>query len=487
MLCGSQLSELSALENLTKFPHIFEEITSCLPKSGILALTESSKTLNDFISNSSKALKRIMVLFPSIDALKDGRYNFPVVRKYSKWRFDQGIPDEHLEMAAKFLARYAQHIKLIRFDAGKEKEDDAEKEKISKQLLEKILGLVYKNVEVLIVNGIVPRPEAGYGTIKCFTLPKLKKLYLFDGDSLCLAPYLFKMCSLKTLVIMKTHRSSLMNMRLKELLMTQDSLESLNIHCADGLFNNDQMAKMNFKLKKLCIGTFENTFAKPLCAQFMALHRDTLTELRLLYNLYSDLAFEGLPNIKYLELQVCNLHGSRNTWAQVEKLKMSQLIKLSIHVMLPNFENRFQNVTEIELHCFDINYDFLAPKPKVKILKLNCCCLRSNLTCSNLNVLHLNENLANHEIRVTRNFIWNSNNLKELVVKRQKYLPFLCTFLQRDDTNLNLLKVVGKPFMPDVNPVLHRVINENRSKIKDLIVIEKEDPVILPTGTIVVN
>jgi hypothetical protein len=176
--------------------------------------------------------------------------------------------------------------------------------------------------------------------------------------------------------------------------------------------------------------------------------------------------FKEFHNIKFASF--------RHSIAPID-ITMSSVEKLTITFVfsLQSFEKAFPNAKEIILEYCTIQHDFLVELPNVEKLSLVGCEISSILTCTNLKILHMKHFSFSPRGNNKLNGI---NQLKELVVKYGKDdQEVIAKFLELNNTNLHRLKLIGKNYMPNKNPTLHQIINQNRHKIKHLTIEEAEE------------
>jgi hypothetical protein len=246
----------------------------------------------------------------------------------------------------------------------------------------------------------------------------------------------------------------------------QNDLENLILHRAHDLFDGIETAEIGFKLKSLSLfGPSYDGSSYDRCSNFFSLHKDSLEEI-VLSSGQSLAIFQEFTNIKQVSLRYSTMPLN---------ITLPSVEKLTIYGVHPfqneSFGNAFPNTKEIHIESCTIERDFLVELPKVQKLSLVKCSLASELTCSNLRILRI-DNLYSQ----VGNKLSGLNQLKELVVKNGKDDQGLIKkFLELNDTNLHRLKLIGKSYTANGNPVLRQVIDENRHKIKYLTIKEKEE------------
>lgn len=194
---------------------------------------------------------------------------------------------------------------------------------------------------------------------------------------------------------------------LKEFLTTQKNLEHLSLQVGN-LFQNDEMTKMNFKLKSL-----------------------------------------------WMEGRVCAIVVGRS---------ISYVLNNN-HVNFINCHK--ESLITLKLRRCTIEQDFLVGLPKVEKFCLDYCNVSVSLTCSKLKSLEMFDVLIGSDV----DFNWDNNQLKELVIYSEIYEHELIeNFIQRADVNLDRLELVsrsGRRYQTGSNyQALRNVIDENRHKIQ---------------------
>jgi hypothetical protein len=298
------------------------------------------------------------------------------------------------------------------------------------------------------------------------SLPTLKKLHL-DISALKLLKVI-ENCKLLLLSISYGQYESNIpkidaRKLIKNFLKGQNDLENLILHRdADDLFDGIEIAEMSFKLKSLSLTGPSNDESS--ISNFFNLHKDSLEEIETDRNNSLEL-FQEFNNIKHVSFRYSTT-PMNITLPSVQKITFQSWYRLQNEA----FGKAFPNVKEIHIDSCTIRYDFLAELPKVEKLSIVGCELLSNLTCTNLRILRIDKLYSQ-----VGNKLNGFNQLKELVVKNGKDdLEVITNFLELNDNNLHRLKLIGKNYMPNKNPTLHRIINQNRHKIKYLTIRENE-------------
>ncbi len=423
------LPTLSAFETLPD--HVLELTLSYVSKKDILALTLTSKHLNAVISNNSRILQAFEMVFPMIERIKDGSYQFSNVRKYSKWIFKHKILNPDVTAAVKFMTQYAHYAKELTYEPWV-----YYNYRINKNFFSKILSMC-NNLQSVSVFGACYTTNNSTFEQAIVELPHLRSLNLTDNLIAMGFMNLFQNCRLKKLQIkdfLGTNHIRIRNLQmrlkqpLKDFLEKQDQLEHLAINQSSQADFFD--STMKFKLKSFSNLASERWWGYNDNLTFLHAHKDTLEKLQLYcstgYNF-----LDGYSRVTHLELYNCDVNLLNINLELVKVLKLEFCSN-----MQKTIADNFPSLIELHLANSTINTDILLDLPHIEIVMMYRCTINENLSMSKLKHLTLKKCVSKFSSEVD----WSDNRLEELFVIGGDH-AWIQSLIKHKDTNLKIFKL----------------------------------------------
>lgn len=419
---------------MEKFPkNILEQIFCKLTSKDLLNLSLVCKSFNKIISNSNLILSKFKILISDYETRK-----WIGTRKYRKIYIEDCREDRLIEHGNVFESIH-----------------DSVDELAIRNLYEADLGNLtlfvnqFENLTNLSIFSLdlYRDSDLKYTEYQGINFKNLKYLTFCQSDISFLK--LLKNTQFKYFKISDDFREREI---LINFLLNQKKLETLEVSFFENpsnIFNNDELLKMKFKLKKLTIDEEKIEEAVFVNLQkFLSLHADTLEYFEVYEENYKILQFlKDFSNLKTLRI-----FGGSNT-IQISLPPMQNIENLHLESKIDNFCYSFPNVISLKTNSRFINFNNLDKLQKLQNLEVNSCWdipIFNNRNVKSLKLVDCNfQNVVN--------FNFDGNHLESLVIENCCYIDWLKDFLLHKDQKLKLLKIFDMQFKQ--NQLTQELIN----------------------------